>query len=71
MKRQFLTATEVAIYLGKSEWTIRQMARDEKLPAIKINEEWKFPIKYIEEYINAGLSGTNSIKKSNKPKNNT
>ena len=50
MKR-LLTTKEVAEYLGKSPWWIRENIGTLGIPAIKIGRHWRFEEKDIEYWL--------------------
>jgi excisionase family DNA binding protein len=50
MKR-LLTTQEVADYLGKSPWWIRENIGVLGIPAIKVGRHWRFEEKEIESWL--------------------
>jgi excisionase family DNA binding protein len=50
MKR-LLTTQEVAEYLGKSPWWIRENIGALGIPAIKVGRHWRFDEKDIESWL--------------------
>ena len=46
-----MTAAEVAKYLRLKPNTVRAMARDGKLPAIKVGRGWRFPKEAITNFV--------------------
>jgi excisionase family DNA binding protein len=50
MKR-LLTTQEVAEYLGKSPWWIRENIGTLGIPAIKVGRHWRFDEKDIESWL--------------------
>lgn len=53
------TVEEVAQYLRLEPDTVRAMARDVKLPAIKVGRMWRFKRSALQKYLNEqGLSET-------------
>ena len=53
MNDQLLTVREVAERLKLSEFTVRKMCREKRLPGIKISggKEWRIPLSELKDYI--------------------
>lgn len=51
MEEEMLTVTEVATLLRISTATVKKMAGDGRLPAIKIGRQWRFRKVAIDEFI--------------------
>jgi len=53
MNDQLLTVREVAERLKLSEFTVRKMCREKRLPGIKISggKEWRIPMSELKDYI--------------------
>lgn len=47
MNEQPLTVAEMAVYLRRSEYTIREYAKHDIIPARKLGGKWEF---YLSEY---------------------
>lgn len=47
-EKEILTAEEVAQYLRIHPYTVKRLARTEKLPGFKIGGQWRFKKKDIE-----------------------
>ena len=52
---QMLTVQEVADLLKTSLQQVRKMAADGTLPAVKIGREWRFPVRFLEEFLTEGM----------------
>ena len=52
---QMLTVQEVADLLKTSLQQVRKMAAEGILPAVKIGREWRFPAKFLEEFLEEGM----------------
>jgi len=50
-KEQLMTVKEVAEYLHLDEHTIYRMARECKIPAFKVANQWRFKKEMIEEWL--------------------
>ena len=50
-KQKLRSVQEVADYLGMHPETIRQMARDGRLPSIKVSNLWRFRSEEIEAWL--------------------
>ena len=46
-----LTISEVADYLRLHLSTVYRLAREERLPAVKIGNQWRFHKEHIEEWL--------------------
>lgn len=46
-----MTVHDVAKYLRLSEATVYKLAKDKKIPAIKIGRAWRFQRRVVEEWI--------------------
>ena len=44
------TVEELAAYFKLHEYTIRRLAREEKIPSFKAGGQWRFDLKEIEEW---------------------
>ncbi|MDI6799982.1 MAG: helix-turn-helix domain-containing protein [Actinomycetota bacterium] len=54
---EIMTTKQLAEYLQMSEITICRLARDKKLPGIKIGKEWRFKREVIDDLMeNCALS---------------
>lgn len=51
---EILTAKQLAEYLQMSQITVCRLAREKKLPGLKIGKEWRFPKALIDKYIASG-----------------
>jgi excisionase family DNA binding protein len=51
MMENFLTVEEVAEYLKLSPYTIREYAKDGKIPAVKFGRAWRFSPQAIKKWI--------------------
>jgi excisionase family DNA binding protein len=49
--REIMTVNEVAEYLGIHELTVQRHAREGKIPAFKIRNEWRFDRKHIQKWL--------------------
>ncbi|MDI6816245.1 MAG: helix-turn-helix domain-containing protein [Actinomycetota bacterium] len=49
-----MTAKQLAEYLQMSQITVCRLAREKKLPGLKIGKEWRFPKALIDKYIASG-----------------
>jgi len=58
---EILTTKQIAKYLQMDEATIYRLARNKKIPAIKIAGQWRFKKDVIDKWINEG-----SLKNLNK-----
>lgn len=56
MKRnaEIMTTKQLAEYLQMSQITICRLARERKLPGLKIGKEWRFPKELIDKLIASG-----------------
>ena len=50
-KERLMTVKEVAEYLQLDEHTIYRMAREGKIPAFKVANQWRFKREMIEEWL--------------------
>lgn len=50
-EKEIMTAREVAGYLNIHLLTVHKYAREGKIPAFKIGNDWRFHKKYIEKWI--------------------
>lgn len=57
MKNEVLTVKEVATYLKVNQRTIYRMAADEKIPAFKVGNSWRFKRIDIEQWIKDASTG--------------
>jgi len=53
-ENQMLTTKQLAEYLQMSQITICRLAREKKIPGIKIGKEWRFPKEMIDRFIASG-----------------
>ncbi|MBE0446566.1 MAG: helix-turn-helix domain-containing protein [Actinobacteria bacterium] len=51
---EIMTAKQLAEYLQMSQITICRLAREKKLPGLKIGKEWRFPKELIDRLIASG-----------------
>ncbi|HZD58987.1 MAG TPA: helix-turn-helix domain-containing protein [Anaerolineae bacterium] len=51
---EIMTAKQLAEYLQMSQITVCRLAREKKLPGIKIGKEWRFPKVLIDKLIASG-----------------
>ena len=49
-----MTAKQLAEYLQMSQITVCRLAREKKLPGLKIGKEWRFPRELVDRLIAAG-----------------
>ncbi|MBS3908379.1 MAG: helix-turn-helix domain-containing protein [Actinobacteria bacterium] len=49
-----MTAKQLAEYLQMSRITVCRLAREKKLPGLKIGKAWRFPKALIDKYIASG-----------------
>ncbi len=49
--RRLLTTQEVAEYLGKSPWWIRENIGALGIPAIKLGRQWRFQAEEVEKWL--------------------
>jgi hypothetical protein len=47
---RLLTVKRLAVRWGKSEYTIREYAKDKTIPAIKVVRSWLFSVDKIKQY---------------------
>jgi len=50
-RKRLMTVKEVADYLHLDEHTLYRMARDGRIPAFKIANQWRFKKEMIEEWL--------------------
>ncbi|MBU1660063.1 MAG: helix-turn-helix domain-containing protein [Chloroflexi bacterium] len=55
------TVNDVAHYLKLQPETIREMARNENLPAIKLGRIWRFPKDKIKCWVEEKMVGNNPV----------
>jgi len=48
---KYMNIAEVASYLRRSEWTIRQWAQKQRIPAHKVGQRWLFNRVEIDEWV--------------------
>lgn len=58
VEKSFLNVEEVAELLGFSPYTIRQFAREGKIPGRKIGREWRFSREALDGWFGATGSET-------------
>ncbi len=51
---EIMTTKQLAEYLQMSQITICRLAREKKLPGLKIGKEWRFPKELIDRFIASG-----------------
>jgi len=51
-KEPYLDVDEAAKYLQLHSETVRRMAREKNLPAVKIGRSWRFKVSTLDEWIN-------------------
>lgn len=51
---EIMTTRQLAEYLQMSQVTICRLARDRKLPGLKIGKEWRFPKALIDRLVASG-----------------
>ncbi|MBI3621226.1 MAG: helix-turn-helix domain-containing protein [Nitrospirae bacterium] len=51
MGQQLLTISEVAKFLRLHHSTVYRLAREERLPAVKIGSQWRFHRSHIEQWL--------------------
>ncbi|WP_286678712.1 helix-turn-helix domain-containing protein [Candidatus Aquicultor secundus] len=51
---EIMTTKQLADYLQMSQITICRLAREKKLPGLKIGKEWRFPKELIDRFIASG-----------------
>lgn len=66
---ELMTVQEVSAYLNKSPSWVYRWSRDGKLPAKKVGGTWRFSMKELEQWVQAGLlaSGANSNQTESAP----
>ena len=47
---------EIAVYLGVTKDTIRNLLKKNKIPAHKIGRQWRFRKSEVDDWINSGKS---------------
>ena len=52
--KDVLNVEEAAIYLGFSQYTIREKAREGEIPGRKMGKEWRFSRRALLEWLEAG-----------------
>ncbi|HEY8506505.1 MAG TPA: helix-turn-helix domain-containing protein, partial [Gemmataceae bacterium] len=52
---EILTLPEAASYLRVGEDVLRQLASEQKIPARKIGEEWRFLKSALQDWLRRGL----------------
>lgn len=55
MKEHLLSIKQVADFLNMSERSVYRLARDRKIPAVKIASSWRVPQKELRAWIAAKL----------------
>lgn len=50
--KKLLTTQEVAEYLGKSPWWIRENIGTLGIPAIKVGRQWRFTEEDVQSWLN-------------------
>ena len=54
-QREVLNVDEAADLPGVSPWTIREQARQGRLPGRKVGKEWRFSREALLDWLRAGL----------------
>ena len=54
MPGELLTSIEAADYLGWSDQYVRQLARERRIPCLKLGRQWRFPAIRLREWVLAG-----------------
>lgn len=54
--KMIMTAKTLATYLKVHPLTVMRYAREGKIPAFKIGEEWRFHRKYIDRWLKSRLT---------------
>ena len=49
--REIMTITDVAAYLGLHELTVRRLAREGQLPALKLGRQWRVKRDLLEKWL--------------------
>jgi excisionase family DNA binding protein len=52
MPGRIMTVAEVAVYLKVHRITVYRMARNRKIPAFKIGDDWRFDRDAIDKWMN-------------------
>lgn len=61
MNHDVLTADEAATLLGVSAWTVRDQARQGRLPGRKVGKEWRFYRRAILQWLGAITEAETSV----------
>jgi len=58
---EVMTAKQLAEYLQQNEMTIYRLAREGKIPAMRIGRSWRFKKELIDQWLveNSGYEGLN------------
>ena len=62
LEDRWLSVEEIAAYLGVNRDTIYKWIERKQMPAKKVGRLWKFKRYQIDEWVNAGKSGGDSMK---------
>jgi excisionase family DNA binding protein len=54
-KKEVLDVEEVADLLSVSPWTVREQARQGRLPGRKVGKEWRFSRQGLLEWLREGI----------------
>lgn len=54
MDTEFLTIPEVAVLLRVGQKTAYTLAREGKLPAVRVGNQWRVPKRALEQWVAAG-----------------
>ena len=49
-----MTIAEVAAYVGLNELTVRRLAREGAIPALKLGRQWRVKRDLLEEWMESG-----------------
>ena len=53
IQKQWLSAAEVALYMGVSHHVVTSMLRSGEMPAVKFGREWRVARDDLERYLNS------------------
>lgn len=51
MKPPYMSTKDVAKYLGIHEMTVYRMAKDKKIPAVKVGGKWKVNKELLDQWL--------------------
>jgi excisionase family DNA binding protein len=60
LPEKLLTVEQVATYLNVNKFTIYRLIADQRLPAFKVGNQWRFEKKMIERWLNSNRKHSNS-----------